>query len=286
MSAKSKIEWTDGTWNPIVGCTRTSPGCQNCYAERFLARFGRVNGHKFEGLSRFTPDGPRWNNRVRLVADELEAPMRWRIPRRVFVCSVSDLFHEDVPEVWIREVFAAMMACPQHTFQVLTKRAVRMAHVLGSAGWWSGHDSWSQRGRNIWLGASVEDRERLPRIDDLRDTPAAVRFLSLEPLLEDLGALDLRGIHWVIAGGESGPGARPCSIAWIRSIVEQCQAAGVACFVKQVGRKPFDWASIGDAGVGIKRTQDPKGGDPDEWPADLRVREFPNPVAMAEADTA
>src|SRR6266851_5143465 len=239
MSDRSHIEWTDATWNPLRGCTKVSPGCKHCYAETFAERFRGVPGHPYEqGFD------------LRLVPEKLEDPLRWRKPRRVFVNSMSDLFHEDVPDEFIWQVFAVMANARQHTFQVLTKRADRLAVLLATgrnAPYFYGNvrgtafrmklsDSFTWPLPNCWIGVSCEDRKHgLPRLDLLRQTPAAVRFVSFEPLLEDLGTVALTGIGWAIIGGESGAGARRCDLAWIRGIVDQCRAAGVACFVKQLG---------------------------------------------------
>ena len=219
MSDKSKIEWTDATWNPVRGCTKVSPGCVHCYAETFAERFRGVPGHPFE----FGFD-------LRLVPEKLGDPLRWRAPRMVFVNSMSDLFHDGVPDQYVTAVAKVMAAADWHTFQVLTKRAERLAGLL------EGDLSFAAQCRNIWWGVSVENRTHgLVRIEHLRRAPAAVRFLSIEPLLEDLGRLDLRGIDWVIVGGESGPGARPMSVDWVRGIRDQCRGAGVPFFFKQWG---------------------------------------------------
>lgn len=219
MSDKSKIEWTDATWNPVRGCTKVSPGCLHCYAETFAERFRGVPGHPFEqGFD------------LRLVPDKLGDPLRWITPRMIFVNSMSDLFHQDVPDEYIVSVARVMAAANWHTFQVLTKRADRLRELL------RGKLRFAAGQPHIWWGVSVENRKHgLPRINLLRDTPAAVRFLSVEPLLEDLGPCDLRDIHWVIVGGESGAGARPMQPAWVRSIRAQCRAARVAFFFKQWG---------------------------------------------------
>lgn len=219
MSEQSSIEWTDATWNPVRGCTKVSPGCKHCYAETFAERFRGVPGHPYEqGFD------------LRLVPDKLEEPLRWRVPRRIFVNSMSDLFHEQVPDAYVLQVAQVMEKASWHTYQVLTKRAERMRALLGKklrsvAG-----------ASHIWWGVSVEDRKHgLPRISQLRAAPARVRFLSIEPLLEDLGALDLDGISWVIVGGESGRGARPMLPTWVRAIRTQCRRARVPFFFKQWG---------------------------------------------------
>lgn len=219
MAAESKIEWTDATWNPVRGCTKISPGCKNCYAETFAERFRRVPGHPYEqGFD------------LRLVPDKLTEPLRWAGKKTVFVNSMSDLFHDGVPDDYIVAVASVMTAANWHTYQVLTKRPERMREML------AGPLLDVAAHRHIWWGVSVENRKHgLPRIEHLRQSPAAVRFLSIEPLLEDLGELHLSGIHWVIVGGESGAGARPMECSWVLSIRDQCQAAGVPFFFKQWG---------------------------------------------------
>jgi protein gp37 len=214
MSDGSSIEWTDATWNPIRGCTKLSPGCKHCYAETFTERFRGVAGHPFEqGFD------------LRLVPEALTLPLRWRAGRRVFVNSMSDLFHEAVPDEFIGRVFEVMARAPQHQFQVLTKRSARMAEVAARLG----------VPANVWMGVSVESEPYAARVNDLRRVRAEVRFLSVEPLLGPLPGLDLRGIHWVIVGGESGPRARPMASEWARSVRDQCLAAGVPFFFKQWG---------------------------------------------------
>lgn len=219
MSDNSKIEWTDATWNPVRGCTKISPGCVHCYAETFAERFRGVPGHPFElGFD------------VRLVPEKLGDPIRWSKPKKIFVNSMSDLFHERVPDDYIEKVCRVMLAANWHTYQVLTKRADRMAALL------QGKLREAARAPHIWWGVSVEDRKHgLPRIGKLRNAHAAVAFLSVEPLLEDLDRIDLRGIDWVIVGGESGSGARPMLPAWVRRIRTQCEEQGVAFFFKQWG---------------------------------------------------
>lgn len=219
MSDGSAIEWTDATWNPVRGCKKISPGCKHCYAETFAERWRGIPDH---------PYGQGFD--LRLVPEKLDEPLRWRQPRRVFVNSMSDLFQEEVPSAFVERVFETMTRADQHTFQVLTKRAERMREVVSALPRnLIGHP-------NVWLGVSVEDRKYgLPRIDVLRQVPAAIRFLSIEPLLEDVGTLDLDGIHWVIVGGESGPGARPMREEWVLSIRNQCRQARVPFFFKQWG---------------------------------------------------
>jgi protein gp37 len=219
MSEKSKIEWTDSTWNPVRGCTKVSPGCKHCYAETFAERFRGVKGHPFE----FGFD-------LRLVPEKLGDPIRWSISRRIFVNSMSDLFHEQVPDDYIETVCRVMLAANWHTYQILTKRADRMNRLLRT------RLRAAARAPNIWWGVSVENRQHgLPRIDLLRRARPKVAFLSIEPLLEDLGPLNLSGIHWVIVGGESGPGARPIAPSWVRRIRAQCRAARVPFFFKRWG---------------------------------------------------
>ncbi|MFP2910675.1 DUF5131 family protein [Pyxidicoccus sp. 3LFB2] len=219
MSAHSDIEWTDATWNPVRGCTKISPGCKHCYAETFAERFRGVPGHPYEqGFD------------LRPVPEKLAEPLRWRNSRMIFVNSMSDLFHDDVKEDYILRVAKVMEMANWHTFQVLTKRSQRMRDLL------RGPLRFAAKLPHIWWGVSVEDRRYgLPRIEHLRSSPAKVRFLSVEPLLEDLGPLDLDDIHWVIAGGESGRGARPIQKKWVTSIRDYCNLAGVPFFFKQWG---------------------------------------------------
>jgi len=224
MASASPIEWTQMTWNPVRGCTRVSEGCRNCYAERLATRFAGP-GQAYEGLSLMTPSGPRWTNRVQLVPEVLEQPLRWRQPRLIFVNSMSDLFHPDVPLEFIQRVFTVIERCPQHTFQILTKRSARLRELAPLLNW----------PKNAWMGVSVEDTQVTGRISDLQAVPAAVRFLSVEPLIGPIDELALDGIHWVIVGGESGPGARPIKREWVESIHRQCCEAEVAFFFKQWG---------------------------------------------------
>ena len=315
MGEKSKIEWTDATWNPTRGCSLVSEGCRNCYAMRVAHRFNGV-GQPYEGL---TNENGKWNGNIRLVPEKLDEPLRWKRARMVFVDSMSDLFHDDVPFEFIDRVFAVMnmtrfqlplpadpyQAKRWHTYQLLTKRPKRMAEYLDSRSprhYRNGeHPLFKHRdlarGKgsalmnssavlswplpNVWLGVSVEDQATADeRIPHLLKCPAAVRFLSAEPLL---GAIDLRQvsqlqsghklghyIDWVIVGGESGHGARPCDALWVHSIVEQCRAASVPCFVKQLGSNSV----LADAS-NRQPWKDKKGGDAEEWPEKLRVREWP-----------
>jgi protein gp37 len=219
MSATSNIEWTDATWNPVRGCTKISPGCAHCYAETFAERFRGVKGHAYEqGFD------------LRLVPEKLADPLKWSAPKTIFVNSMSDLFHEDVPDDYITQVARVMQLADWHTFQVLTKRPERMKGLL------TGLLEFAAKLPHVWWGTSVENRRHgLPRVDRLRESPAAMRFLSIEPLLEDLGQVNLEGIGWVIVGGESGPGARPLDRAWVLSVRDQCRAANVPFFFKQWG---------------------------------------------------
>jgi len=214
MAGKSKIEWTEVTWNPVTGCSKVSPGCKNCYAERFALRLQRMGN-------------PRYRNgfSVTLHEDLLELPLRWEKPSLIFVNSMSDLFHESVPLDFIRRVFQTMERASWHIFQVLTKRSKRLKELARLLPW----------PENIWIGVSVENSRYLYRIDDLRAVPAKVRFISCEPLLGPLENLLLDGIHWVIVGGESGPGARPIKKEWVIGIKEKCEQAGIPFFFKQWG---------------------------------------------------
>lgn len=219
MSSSSKIEWTDATWNPVRGCTKISPGCKHCYAETFAERFRGVPGHPYEqGFD------------LRLIPEKLAEPLRWNSPKRVFVNSMSDLFHADIPDDYIVSVAQVMQQARWHTFQVLTKRSERMRELLQT------RLRFVADSAHIWWGVSVEDQKYdLPRIDHLREAPARTRFLSVEPLLESLGEVRLEGIHWMIVGGESGAGARRMDVSWVTSLRDQCQRAGVAFFFKQWG---------------------------------------------------
>jgi len=244
MSLNSQIEWTDATWNPVRGCTKISPGCKHCYAETFAERFRGVKGHPYEqGFD------------LRLVPEKLTEPFSWRSPKLVFVNSMSDLFQPGVSDAYAEAVSQVMASANWHTYQVLTKRADRLNELLNR------RLRFATEQPHIWWGVSVEDRKYgLPRIEYLRNTPAAVRFLSIEPLLEDLGEFDLSGINWVIVGGESGPGARPLRKEWVVSIREQCKSAGVPFFFKQWG--------------GARKSQtgrDLEGRTYDEYPARIRA---------------
>jgi protein gp37 len=225
MGDRSTIEWTEATWNPVTGCDRVSPGCDHCYALTLAARLKAMGSPKYQQDGDPRTSGPGFG--VTLHPDELVAPRRWRRPRRVFVNSMSDLFHPRVPVEFIAEVFAMMAETPQHTYQVLTKRPKRARSVL--------RDLNSPPLRNVWVGVSVEDEERTDRVAVLRETLAAVRFLSCEPLLGPLSSLDLAGIDWVIVGGESGAEARPMREAWVTEIRDNCLDTGIPFFFKQWG---------------------------------------------------
>jgi protein gp37 len=249
MSEHSDIEWTDATWNPVRGCTKISPGCTHCYAETFAERFRGVPGHPYEqGFD------------LRPVPEKLAEPLRWTKRKTVFVNSMSDLFHHNVPDDYVLATARVMELADWHTYQVLTKRSERLRDLLQTT-----LRPLAERD-HIWWGVSVENRKHgLPRIDHLRAAPAKVRFLSIEPLLEDLGPLDLSGIHWVIVGGESGAGARPMQKEWVLSIRDQCAAAGVPFFFKQ-------WGGVRKSATGRELDGQPY----DEYPPILR-----NPVPSA-----
>lgn len=317
MGERTGIEWTDATWNPLRGCLRVSEGCRNCYAEQVAARFARA-GMPYEGLVERGPNGARWTGEIKLVPALLAEPHSWKKPRLVFVNSMSDLFHEGVPNSFVLDVWDVMReSCngysarlgrhvTTHLFQVLTKRPERMRDFVlrlrfdskdGGRGLYLADAPNAPGYRpvlpNVWLGVSIEDQATADeRIPVLLETPAAKRFLSAEPLLE---LIRLDGVphpaswertvddvsdvvdpirhmeahlDWVIVGGESGPSARPCNLEWVREVVQQCKSARVACFVKQLGSRPF---KEGRRFALVDR----KGGNPDEWPVDLRVREFP-----------
>ncbi|MEX2081333.1 MAG: phage Gp37/Gp68 family protein [Dehalococcoidia bacterium] len=229
MAVSSSIEWTQATWNPVAGCTPVSPGCLNCYAARMALRLASIGGktaEKYRGTAKRARDGrPVFAGRINLDEESLDLPRTWRLGRIIFVNSMSDLFHEAVPEEYIKRVFRVMNECPQHTFQVLTKRP-QIARDLASRLEWS---------PNIWMGTSVESAKYVDRVRVLRRIKARIRFLSCEPLLGPLPSLPLDGIHWVIVGGESGPGARPIEADWVRDIRAQCDAVGAKFFFKQWG---------------------------------------------------
>lgn len=225
--ADTTIEWTDATWNPVAGCAVITAGCTNCYAMRMAARLEAMGVEKYKGMTRRSGDRRVWTGRLYLDEASLDVPSKWRKPRRIFVNSMSDLFHDDVPAEFIARVWQAMAAAPQHTYQILTKRPDRMATVLGGSGF--------RVLPNVWLGTSVEDGRVLSRLDDLRKVPAAVRFVSFEPLIGSVADPDLRDIAWAIVGGESGPRARPMEAGWVDEIEAACRRSGAAFFFKQWG---------------------------------------------------
>lgn len=222
MSGKTKIEWTEQTWNPTTGCTKISPGCKNCYAEVMARRLKAMGTPGYEnGFS------------VSLMEDRINQPVQRKTPTTYFVNSMSDLFHEDIPEAFIDRVFSTIEHTPRHTYQILTKRADRLPLYFGT----------HRLPSNVWLGVSVENKKHgVPRIAELRKVEASIRFLSVEPLLEDLGELDLSGIHWVIVGGESGPNARPMKERWVENVRIQCENQGALFFFKQWG----GWGADGE----------------------------------------
>nr|WP_314528622.1 DUF5131 family protein [uncultured Brevundimonas sp.] len=227
--AETSIEWTDATWNPVAGCLIISPGCTNCYAMRMAARLEAMRVPKYEGLTRKSGQRYIWTGRVRLDEPSLDIPLKWKKPRKIFVNSMSDLFHTDVPPDFIARVWSVMERTPHHTYQILTKRPERMQEVLTSLG--------LPALEHVWLGTSVEDSAVLSRLDNLRATPAIVRFVSFEPLIGSVKGADLTGIHWAIVGGESGPRARPMDAQWVDEIRLNCLTTNTAFFFKQWGGK-------------------------------------------------
>lgn len=223
LAAKTSIEWTEVTWNPTTGCDRVSPGCDNCYALALAKRLKAMGADKYQNDGSPVTSGPGFG--VTLHEKALMQPLRWKAPKTVFVNSMSDLFHAKVPLAFVERVFEVIAATPQHTYQVLTKRSLRLSRVADQLTWPS----------NLWLGVSVENADYLHRTDHLRATPAKVKFLSCEPLLGSLANLNLSGIDWVITGGESGPKARPLDIGWVREIRDNCIDNGVPFFHKQWG---------------------------------------------------
>jgi protein gp37 len=321
--AKTEIEWTDQVWNPIRGCTRISEGCRHCYAERQAVRLSGP-GWPYEGLVHSTPAGPRWTGKLSFVEEVLRWPLGLRGRHRIFVNSMSDLFHEDAPDEWIEQIFAVMALAGGQVFQVLTKRARRMRLLLQDEAFQEGVAlfmgklsrtalgvrTWPPP--NVWLGVSVENAPAVDeRIPELLAAPAALRWISAEPLLGPISVMGYLPGHlpvhsgakldWVVIGGESGPGARLCRPSWIRSIVRQCRAALVPVFVKQLGAHVVDRNDAGFDGSEPKAwpdgteadrwdldpgrqyqgadarilLEDRKGGDPAEWPEDLRIRLYP-----------
>lgn len=225
--AETSIEWTDATWNPVAGCTVLTAGCTNCYAMRMAARLEAMGVEKYRGLTRRSGGRAVWTGRIRLDQNALEVPSSWSKPRKVFVNSMSDLFHSDVPAAFVTRVWDTMRATPRHTYQILTKRPDRMAEITASLDVLP----------NVWLGTSVEDARVLDRIEHLGRVGAVVRFVSFEPLIGSVAKGDLTGIHWAIVGGESGPRARPMDPVWVDEIETMCRRAGTAFFFKQWGGK-------------------------------------------------
>ena len=253
MADRSGIQWTGSTWNPTTGCNRISPGCDNCYALTLAARLKAMGQAKYQSDGEERTSGPGFG--LAIHEDALDAPLKWRAPRLIFVNSMSDLFHEDVPFDFIQKVFDVMRRTPRHTYQVLTKRSKRLAALAPQIQWPT----------NVWMGVSIETARYAFRTRHLASVPAAVRFLSCEPLLGPIPSLDLDGIDWVIVGGESGKHARPLKLEWVRSIRQQCADRSVDLFVKQLG-------TVWSAAEGHGRTH---GGDWTAWPPDIRIREMP-----------
>jgi protein gp37 len=250
MATNSRIEWTEATWNPVAGCTVLSPGCTNCYAMRLASRLASMGQEKYADTTRISGGRSKWNGKVNTDAASLDIPRRWKKGRLVFVNSMSDLFHDAVPFEFIKSVFDVMAGTPQHTYQVLTKRAERLEELSSKLSW----------PKNVWMGVSVENTDFVYRIEHLRRTGASTKFLSLEPLLGPLDDLNLTGIDWAIVGGESGPGARPMAVEWVQSIRDQCIYSGVAFHFKQWG------------GTNKKRSGRLLDGRTwDEWPHQTRV---------------
>jgi protein gp37 len=227
MAGLSDIEWTDATWNPVSGCVIISPGCTNCYAMRMASRLQSMEHPSYEGVTRRSGGRPVWTGRLHLIEKALAAPLSWRKPRKVFVNSMSDLFQDGVPAEFIERVWAVMQEADWHVFQILTKRPENMLKVI--------RDNGLPTLPNVWLGTSVESAAYATRIDNLREVPAAIRFVSFEPLVGSAGKLLLSGIHWAIVGGESGPRARPMRESWVDEIRTQCADQQVAFFFKQWG---------------------------------------------------
>lgn len=252
MGDKSSIEWTEATWNPTTGCDRTSPGCDHCYALTLSRRLKAMGQPKYQNDGDARTSGPGFQ--LTLHDSAVEIPLGWREPRVIFVNSMSDLFHKDVPLEFIRRVFDVMAATPQHTYQLLTKRSKRLASLASKLDWPD----------NVWMGVSVENDAYAFRADHLRDVPAAVRFLSVEPMIGAVPSLDFTDLDWVIVGGESGHGARPLDLDWVIDVRERSTEAGAAFFLKQLGSV---WAREN----GFRG----KAHDMDEWPEQLRKRDMP-----------
>jgi protein gp37 len=225
--ADTSIEWTDVTWNPVAGCTIVSPGCTNCYAMRMAARLAAMGSDKYRGLTRRSGNRFIWTGKLRIDENALRIPHGWSKPRLVFVNSMSDLFHQDVPPAFIHRVWAVMRTTPRHTYQILTKRPDRMSEIVPELPLLP----------NVWLGTSVENLGVRHRVDELRRVPAIVRFVSFEPLIGSVAGIDLTDIHWVIVGGESGPRARPMHPGWVNEVEAACREIGAAFFFKQWGGK-------------------------------------------------
>lgn len=227
MAGTSDIEWTDVTWNPVAGCNIASSGCTNCYAMRMAARLQAMRHPKYEGTTRKSGGRTVWTGRINIDPSTLNEPLNWKRGKRIFVNSMSDLFHDDVPSAFIQNVWAIMAQCPQHQFQVLTKRPERMAALFASGE--------LAPLPQVWIGTSVEDEAVVSRIGHLTSISGMTRFVSFEPLIGPVGALNLRGVHWAIVGGESGPSARPMKIEWVDQIKDACRKSGSAFFFKQWG---------------------------------------------------
>ena len=257
MGAKTGIGWTDATWNPIGGCSIVSEGCFNCYAQALAARFASGGNEHYRGLAEFRKGKPHWTNEIRLYDHMLDKPIHWKKPRMIFVNSMSDMYHKDVPLDYIQKIFTVMNQANHHIYQILTKRSLRLALM-------DEHLDWQP---HIWQGVSIENEDTVHRIDYLRETSAHVKFLSVEPLLERIVKPDLTDIDWVIIGGESGNNARHMSPSWVMDLIDDCKDQGVAVFVKQMGRV---WARA--------HSSDNKGETIEDWPAELRVREYPEHV--------
>ena len=255
MGTNSKIEWTDATWNPIRGCSRVSEGCTNCYAEHMAARYSKP-GMPYHGIARTTESGARWTGQVSIIEHMIDQPIRWKKPKMIFVNSMSDLFHEKLKREFIVDLFSIMNQANHHTYQILTKRAERLARLNYCLDWQE----------HIWMGVSIEDQKTTWRIENLRFTDAKVKFLSIEPLIDEITDLDLTDIDWVIVGGESGYKARIMEEDWALRIVSQCQTENVPVFVKQMGTA---WAKE----KGIRN--DSKGKDQEHWNPDLRINKMP-----------
>lgn len=308
MSSNTQIEWTDATWNCLRGCSRVSEGCRNCYAERQAGRWCGP-GQPYEGLAQrlkatsyknglpIHGTAARWTGEVRFIEEHLYDPLRWRKPKRIFVNSMSDLFHDKVQDNWIDRIFDVMTSTGKHTFQILTKRPERMLDYMrmcvnpeARCDRWHVGPNYPFPPPNVWLGVSVEDQKTADeRIPLLLQTPAAIRWVSYEPALAPVdftrigsfGGISANifklkpGIDWLVVGGESGPGARPFNIQWARDVIAQCKSAGVPCFVKQLGTYPEAGLVNAQLRMMSLGLEDVKGGNPEEWPEDLRVREYP-----------